>query len=315
MTADTSRSEETPVEGATSPGDSDPLANEPDEPTRTPNAFRRVARRFVRNKTAVAALILLVLIMAASLLAPLLAPYHPNEVDIANRLSGPSAAHLLGTDALGRDTLSRLLYAGRVSVSAAVLAVTVASVLGIPSAMIAGYSGGRIDWCLNRVADILMTFPSLVLTIAIIAATGPGLTKAMISLGVVYAPRVFRVVRGATLAVRQETYVEASVSIGTPTRTIIRKRVLPNILSPTLVQVSLLLASALLAEVTISLLGLGALPPTASWGSMLGQAFQEMRSNPMLVVYPGIAVALTSLAFNLFGDGLRDSFGREIRKG
>lgn len=298
-------------------------AGEPNESTaaqqwsglRRAPELRRVARRFWGNKTAVAAAAVLVFVVGVCVAAPVLAPYDPTQVDIPNRLSGPTWQHLLGTDALGRDTLSRVMYGGRVSIGAACLAVAIACTLGVPAGMLGGYLGGKVDWCINRAADVLMTFPALVLTMAIIAATGPGLIRAMVSLGIVYSPRMFRVVRGATLSVREEVYVEASVSIGAPDSLMIRKHVLPNILSPTLVQVTLLLASALLAEVTISLLGLGALPPTASWGSMLGQAFQEIRDVPMLVVYPGVAVALTSLAFNLLGDGLRDSFGREIRKG
>ncbi|RFS83423.1 ABC transporter permease [Actinomadura spongiicola] len=275
---------------------------------------RAVVRRFRANRSAVVGCALLLLIIIVTAAAPLIAPYGPTQVDISDRLSGPTAEHWLGTDSLGRDTLTRLMYGGRVSLAAAGLAVLIATAIGLPLGLISGYFGGVVDWFLDRAADVLMSFPAIVLTIAIIAAVGPGLTTAMVSLGIVYAPRMFRVVRGSTIEVRREVYIEASTSIGTPSLMILRKRVMPNILPATLVQLSFLLASALLAEVTVSLLGLGALPPTASWGSMLGQAFQEMRSQPWLAVYPGIAIAIATLCFNLVGDGLRDAFGRETRK-
>ncbi|MEO6957539.1 MAG: ABC transporter permease [Antricoccus sp.] len=277
--------------------------------------LKRFLRRFWGNKLAVVASVVLLLIILVAVAAPLIAPYRPDEIDVLNRLSGPTVQHWLGTDSLGRDTLSRLMYAGRASLAAAALAVGIAVVVGVPLGMLAGYVGGKLDWLLSRAADVLMTFPAIVLAIAIIAATGPGLTTAMTALGIVYSPRLFRIVRSSTLGVRAETYIEASISIGTPSITIIRKRILPNILSPLLVQTSLLLAAALLAEAALSLLGLGVIPPTPSWGNMLGRGFADIRSTPMLVVYPGIAIALATLSFNLIGDGLRDSFGRETRKG
>jgi peptide/nickel transport system permease protein len=287
----------------------------PVAPPRGMPGLRRFGRRFTANKLALCALIVLVLMILAAVLAPLLAPYGSDAIDVANRLSGSTPEHILGTDSLGRDTLSRLLYGGRASLLAALLAVGIATVIGLPLGLIAGYFGRAVDWLLGRAADVIMTFPAIILAIAIIAATGPGLTQAMLALGVVYAPRLFRVVRSATLAARAETYVVASISIGTPTRRIIARRVLPNILSPLLVQISLLLAAALLAEAALSLLGLGVVPPTPSWGNILGQGFQQIRSTPMLVVWPGAAIAIATLCFNLIGDGLRDALGRETRKG
>ncbi|MGH3585422.1 MAG: ABC transporter permease [Pseudonocardia sp.] len=275
---------------------------------------RGIVRRFRANRSAVIGLGLLLAIILLCAAAPIIAPYGPAQIDILDRLSGPTTEHWLGTDTLGRDTLSRLMYGGQLSLAAAGLAVAIATIIGLPAGLAGGYFGGAVDWFFDRASDVLMAFPAIVLTIAIIAATGPGLTTAMVSLGIVYAPRLYRVVRGATLAVRREVYIEASTSIGTPALMILRKRVLPNILPATLVQLSFLLASALLAEVTISLLGLGALPPMASWGSMLGQAFLEIRTSPLLAVYPGIAIAIATLCFNLIGDGLRDAFGRETRK-
>ncbi|MFI0424244.1 ABC transporter permease [Spongiactinospora sp. 9N601] len=294
-----------------------PRPKKPEEPAvrrRRAGRFGQLARRFAGNKPAVAGGVLLFVILVVTMGAPLFAPYTPEQINIADRLSGPTPAHWLGTDALGRDTLSRLLFGGQISLAASALSVAIATLIGLPLGILAGYVGRGPDWLLNRASDILMTFPALVLTIAIIAVVGPGLTTAMISLGIVYSARLFRVIRSATLVVRQEVYIEASISIGTPGRTILLRRILPNVLPPLLIQISFLLASALLAEVTISLLGLGALPPTASWGSMLGQAFAEIRGTPSLAVFPGIAIALATLSFNLVGDGLRDSFGRATRK-
>ena len=277
--------------------------------------LKRFVRRFRSNRLAVFATIVLTLILVSSFAAPLLAPYDPNAIDVMNRLAGPTTEHWLGTDSLGRDTFSRLLYAGRVSLMAAALAVGIAVAAGVPLGLVAGYFGGWVDWVLGRLADVLMTFPAVILAIAIIAATGPGLVNAMVALGVVYAPRLFRVVRSATLAVRQETYVEASISIGTPAHSVMMRRVLPNVLSPLLVQVSLMLAAALLAEAALSLLGLGVVPPTPSFGNMLGRGFTEIRTTPLLVWFPGLMIAVATLSFNLIGDGLRDSLGRETRKG
>ena len=287
-------------------------------PAATPvraRGLHRFLRRFRGNKLAVVASVVLFLIIFVSVFAPWIAPYKPEQIDVLNRLSGSTPEHWLGTDSLGRDILSRLMWAGRASLAAASLAVGIAIVIGVPLGLLGGYLGGKTDWLLSRAADVLMTFPAIILAIAIIAATGPGLTTAMSALVVVYSPRLFRLVRSSTLGVRAETYIEASISIGTPNMTIIRKRILPNILSPLLVQVSLLLAAALLAEAALSLLGLGVIPPTPSWGNMLGRGFGDIRSSPNLVLYPGIAIALATLSFNLIGDGLRDSFGRETRKG
>lgn len=281
----------------------------------TAPGLSRFLRRFGSNKLAVLASLVLSAIVITSLAAPLIAPYEPDQIDVLNRLAGPTPEHWMGTDSLGRDTFSRLLYAGRVSLAAAALAVAIAVILGVPLGLVAGYFGGWVDWVLGRTADVLMTFPAVILAIAIIAATGPGLVNAMAALGIVYAPRLFRVVRSATLGVRQETYIEASISIGTPARSIIVRRILPNVLSPLMVQISLMLAAALLAEAALSLLGLGVVPPTPSFGNMLGRGFTEIRTAPLLVWFPGIMIALATLSFNLIGDGLRDSLGRETRTG
>ena len=290
-------------------------AEEPQPVRVLPSSRTRFRRRFLANTPAVAALVFLLVLVASAVLAPLLAPYEAEAISVIDRLQPPTAQHLLGTDDLGRDVLSRLLFASRVSLGAAAMAVGISFVLGTPFGLLAGYLGGRWDTLMSRFADTLMSMPTLILAIGIIAAMGPGLTNAMIALGIVYSPRLFRVVRGATLAVRAETFIEASISVGASTTRIIKRHVLPNVLSPLIVQLSLMMAFALLAEASLSFLGLGVVPPDASWGVMLGRAFRDIRVSPYLIYWPGLAIASTTLAFNMLGDGLRDALGREIRTG
>jgi ABC-type dipeptide/oligopeptide/nickel transport system permease subunit len=275
---------------------------------------QRFWRRFRRQRPALLSLLLLLLLTGIAVLAPLLAPADPDDQNLRNVLAGPGAdGHLLGTDQFGRDMLSRMLVASRISLLAAVEAVGVAVVLGVPLGLVGAYLGGRFDRWVVRLADAFMSFPPLILAVAIVAARGPGLTNAMFAVGLVTAPRLLRLVRSTVLSVREETYIEAARSIGTPAGRIIRRHVLPNVLSPLLVQLSLVAAFAMLAEATLSFLGLGVVPPQASWGSMLQEGARFVSLAPHLVIFPGIAIALTVLAFNVLGDGLRDSLGREIR--
>lgn len=277
---------------------------------------QRFWRRFRRQRPAVLALLFLLLLTAVAVFAPLLAPADPDDQNLRNVLAAPGAdGYLLGTDQFGRDMLSRMLVASRISLLAAVEAVGVAVVLGVPLGLVGAYLGGRFDRWVVRLADAFMSFPPLILAVAIVAARGPGLTNAMFAVGLVTAPRLLRLVRSSVLSVREETYIEAARSIGTPAGRIIRRHVLPNVLSPLLVQLSLVAAFAMLAEATLSFLGLGVVPPQASWGSMLQEGARFVSLAPHLVVLPGVAIALTVLAFNVLGDGLRDSLGREIRSG
>lgn len=277
---------------------------------------RGFLRRFRQKKAAVAALAFLVAVVVVSVLAPVLAPQDPNFQDLSSSLAPPlSDGHLLGTDELGRDVLSRLMYAGRISMLAALQAVSVGFVLGVPLGLLSGYAGGVVDTIVMRVTDGVMSFPPLILAIAIISVLGPNLRNAMIAVGIVFAPRFLRLVRASVLAVREETYIEAARTIGTPVRSIIVRHVLPNVLSPMIVQLSLAAGFTLLAEAGLSFLGLGVQPPDASWGSMMGRSFRVLSQEPWLIVWPGAMVVLSVLSFNLLGDGLRDSLGRETRKG
>lgn len=275
---------------------------------------QRFRRRFLRNRPAVAAAAFLVVVTLVAVAAPLLAPFEPDAIDPTNVLQGPSGDHLLGTDDLGRDVLSRLLFGARTSLVAAVLAVSISFAMGVPTGLVAGYARGWWDVVLNKVSDTLMSLPPLVLALGVIAATGPGLINAMVAIGILFTPRMFRVVRGATFGVRAETFVEAAVSAGATSPRIIRRHILPNVLAPLTVEVSLLMAFALLAEASLSFLGLGVVPPDTSWGVMLGRAFRDIYTEPSLIYWPGLAIALTTVSFNLIGDGIRDAMGREIRR-
>lgn len=276
--------------------------------------LRRFWRRLRQQRSAMIAAGFVIFIVATAVFAPLLATHDPNQQELANFLLPPSSEHWFGTDDLGRDLYSRMLFAGRISLLAAVQSVAVAAILGVLPGILAGFSGGWIDSAIMRTTDAVMAFPPIILAISIVAVLGPGLRNAMIAIGVIFAPRFIRLGRGATLSVRQETYIEASRSIGTPRHTVIRRHVLPNVAAPLIVQASLMLGVAMLAEAALSFIGLGVQAPDASWGSLLQRGFRLTQSAPWLTIFPGIPIALTVLALNIFGDGLRDSLGREVRK-
>lgn len=276
--------------------------------------LRRFVARFRHERAALIALGFLATVALVAVAAPWLTPYDPNETDLRNALASPNGSNLLGTDELGRDVLTRLMFAARISLVAVLQALTVGVILGVPAGLIAGYIGGWVDAIVMRITDALMSFPPIILAIAIVGVLGPDLTNAMIAIGVIFAPRFLRLIRGSVLEVREETYIEASLSIGTPHLWILRKRVLPNAMSPLIVQLSLSAGVAMIAEASLSFLGLGVQPPDASWGSMLGRAVRHMDRAPWLIVFPGIAIAACVLALNVLGDGIRDSFGRETRR-
>jgi ABC-type dipeptide/oligopeptide/nickel transport system permease subunit len=286
-----------------------------DESRPPESARRRFLRRLRRQPLALIAMIFMAIIVLIAIFAPLIAPFDPDDNNLRDVLKGPSGDHWLGTDQNGRDTLSRLIFGARVSLLAAGQAVGIALLLGLIPGLLAGYFGRWVDAVIMRFAEAIMTFPPLLLAMAIVGVLGPGLTKAMFAVGIVFAPRFARLVRGLVLSVREETYIEASHSIGTSTPRILRRHVLPNILSPLIVQISLALGFSMLAEAALSFLGLGVIPPQSSWGSMLQNAYTSLSTSKFQAIPPGVAIMLTVLAFNLIGDGIRDSLGREIRKG
>jgi peptide/nickel transport system permease protein len=271
----------------------------------------RTIRRLLRDPFATAGLVVLLIFLVVAICAPLLAPFDPNAQELVLRLKGPSGEHWLGTDDFGRDQLSRLIFGARISLYAASEAVAVAVCLGVPLGMLAGYVGGSLDSVLSRIADGLMSVPALVSAFMIVAVVGPGLTNAMFAIGVVFMPRFFRVARASTQQVREETFIEGARVVGCSPLRIVLVHVFPNALSPILVQVGLVFGSAITAESSLSFLGVGVQAPTASWGSMLFTASNNMLLAGYLVWAPGIAIALTVLAFMLFGEGLRRALGVE----
>ena len=249
----------------------------------------------------------LAIVILLAILAPLVTFHHPNAQSVTAILDGPSADHWLGTDDLGRDVWARLVYGARVSLQASVIAVAVAIVLGVPAGLIAGFLSGWTDTVLMRIVDTLLAFPAIVLAVGITAALGPGLTNAMVAVGVVFAPSMARVTRGQVLATKERLYVDAAVTFGSPPwRTIVR-HIVPNAIQPVIVQATLLLGLALLAEASLSFIGLGVQAPEASWGVMLRRAAQFLSRAAYHIYAPGLAIALTVLAFNALGDSLRDA--------
>jgi len=269
---------------------------------------RLALRRFARRRAALVGVVYLALLVAGAVLAPAVAPYDPIKQDLSHMLSAPSSAHLLGTDDLGRDVLTRLLYGARLSLGAACLAVAIATLAGVPIGLVAGYLGGAVDDALMRVIDALQAFPALILAMAIAAALGPGLFNVMVAVGIVYTPRFARLVRGQVLSLREEPFVESARAAGASHSRVLARHVLPNVVAPIVVQVSIGVAFALLAETALSFLGVGIKPPEPSWGTDVGRGYRFMRLAPWLVFMPGTTILLTALAFNLVGDGIRDAF-------
>jgi peptide/nickel transport system permease protein len=264
-----------------------------------------IVRGILRRPATLFGLGFLLLLVLAAVLAPLIAPYDPNQQDLLVRLQSPGAHHWLGTDDYGRDVLSRLVYGARISLWAALQAVVVALVIGLPLGVVAGYRGGWVSVVLTRIMDALMSAPSLVLAITIVAVLGTGITNAMFAIGLVMAPRFFRVARAGTMDVRQETYIEASIALGCSTLRTAVRHVLPNVLPPIVLVMAVSLGTAVAAEASLSFLGLGVRAPTASWGSMLSTASSNMWLAPYLVWPPGVMIFLTVLSFTYVGDGVR----------
>jgi len=269
---------------------------------------RRAMRRLVREPAALVAAAYLLALLAATLTYKYWWPYSPTKGDFNNVLRGPFGHHWLGTDRLGRDIVARLLAGAGVSLRASFQVVITSLVIALPLGLASGYLGGWFDTTLMRIMDGILAIPALILALAIAGVLGPGLTNAMIALSIVFIPSFTRLVRAQTLAVREETYIEASQSIGSRSSWLLAARVLPNVASPIIVQASLALGAVLLAEAALSFLGVGLQPPQASWGVMLSDAYEKIFTYPWQMMYPGVAIALTVLAFNLLGDGLRDAF-------
>lgn len=270
-------------------------------------------KRFRRNKVALVAAVFLVLLILAALFAPLIVPQDPNLQNLSEINREPSGEHWFGQDDLGRDVFARIIYGARVSLQASFMAVGLALVVAVPLGLLTGFVGGWVDLSLMRISDAIQVIPALVLALVIAGILGPGTTNVALALGLVFTPGFVRLVRGQVISVREETYVEASRSVGAKPLYIMRKRVLHNVASPLIVQAAVTAGFALLAEATLSFLGLGVRAPAASWGSMLNRAFAQVYQAGWLLYFPGGAIAITVLAFNLVGDGLRDALGGGTR--
>jgi peptide/nickel transport system permease protein len=283
-------------------------------PLEEPTRLNKFAGWFRHDLRGALSLTTLVLLMVLSALSPWLAPYSPIEQDVEAMFAPMSAQHWFGTDDLGRDVFSRLLHGGMASLYASFLAVGVSILIGVPTGLIAGYLGGWTDEIISRVIDSFLSFPAIILAIAVTGALGIGLTNGMIAVGIVFAPQLARLVRARTLVVRNELYVDSARCFGASTGHILWRHVLPNTVQPVIVQVTLLLAAALLAEASLSFLGLGTQPPDASWGSMLARAYQNMEIAPTLMYPPGIAILVTALAFNMLGESMREALDPTFKR-
>jgi len=293
----------------------------PEQPTVQLRSQRqRLWRTFVQNKTAIIGLILVILIAFVAVFAdnwfialpqgekpaPLLAPFDPLRQDARRRLAAPSREHPLGLDSYGRDTLSRIIYGTRVSLLVGICSVLLGGTLGTLIGLMAGYMGGKVENVLMRVVDVLMAFPSLIMGLMVLAVLGSGLFKMILAIGIVLSPNFARVAHGATLSVKENEYVMAARAIGAGQFRILRRHVLPNILGEVVVLSSIWTAIAIRVEANLSFIGLGVPPPTPAWGSMIRDGTQHLGYAPWVSLFPGLAILITVLAFNLLGDGLRD---------
>jgi peptide/nickel transport system permease protein len=287
------------------PYDSALATQRADETIESP--MRRALRRLRRRKGAIAGLIVILIFVALAVFAPLIAPFDPAAQSWSAVRKAPSALYWFGTDDVGRDVLSRVIFGTRASLLAGVISVGIALSIGVPLGLTAGYLGGWVDAILSRITDAMLAVPFLILAIALAAFLGPSLGNAMIAIGVTTTPIFIRLTRGQVMAVKVEDYVEAARAIGNPRWRIALFHILPNILPALLVQATLSIAAAIIAEAALSFLGLGQQPPAPSWGSMLNSAQRFLTTGPWMAVWPGLAIFLTVLSFNLLGDGLRDA--------
>jgi peptide/nickel transport system permease protein len=268
--------------------------------------MRGLWRIFARNRIAVMGLILILIIVFIAVFSPFLAPSDPIDQKMAERLTGPMAEHLMGTDDFGRDILSRTLYGTRISLLVGVLSIALAVVVGIMLGIYAGFKGGMFENVIMRGTDILMSFPSLVMGLMVVAVLGSGLIKLILALGIVFTPRVIRIAHGPTLSLKALEFIDAAKALGLSDWRIVTKHLLPNVLGEVFVMGTLWIGTAIRIEASLSFLGLGVSPPTPTWGNMIRGGLDYLAEAPWISLFPGIAILITVLAFNLLGDGIRD---------
>lgn len=274
---------------------------------------RQVLWRLRRSKSALVGSIILGALVLAAFAAPLLTPYEPLAIEPVDRLQPPNARHWLGTDVLGRDLFTRILFGSRVSLQTGLISVTIALLIGVPMGLLAGFYGGFTDRSLMRVVDLMLTFPGILLALVLIAILGPDLFNAMLAVGVSASPAFARVVRATVLSSREQTYVEAARAVGCSNMRIMLRHILPNTMAPIIVLGTLGVAGAIIAAAALSYLGLGARPPEPEWGALLSEGRNYLRVAWWMTTFPGLAIMTAVLSINLLGDGLRDAFDPRLQ--
>lgn len=282
-------------------------------PKKRKSRMKDVWIRLRRSRLAMLGLAILVLLILVAIFADFIAPYDYAEQDLMNSLQKPSSAHLMGTDEFGRDIFSRLVYGSRISLIVGFIAVGISVILGGSLGAIAGYFGGRVDQIIMRFMDILLAIPAILLSIAVLAALGPGLFNLMIATGISAMPGYARIVRASVLSVKEQEFVEAARAVGAGNAQIIVKHIIPNSLAPLIVQATLGISSAILTAASLSFLGLGITPPTPEWGAMLSGGRSFIRDYSYITFFPGLAIAITIFALNVLGDGLRDALDPKLK--
>ncbi|MGD2076805.1 MAG: ABC transporter permease [Chloroflexota bacterium] len=299
----------------TAPASSELSAQSDEQYVETAGFWRTTMRRLLRHPVGRIGLIITVILILMAILGPTISPYDPNAIDFDNRFSPPTLEHYFGTDDFGRDTFSRILYGARISLMVGVIAVFIAGTLGTTFGLISGYTTRRwVDETIMRGMDILFAFPAILLAIAILAALGKGVANAMIAIGLVYTPIFARIARSAVLSVRNEEYVTAARALGTRNSVILPRHILPNSMAPIIVEVSLSLAFAILAEAALSFFGLGTQPPDPSWGRMLAEGRAYFQQSFWMALFPGLAIMFSVMGFNFLGDGLRDALDPKMKQ-
>lgn len=281
-------------------------------PVRSP--WREFFRRFRHERLAIAAGLFLLVLVLSAVFAPFVAPFDPNEPDYMQILQGPSAAHWVGTDAYGRDILSRIIYGARISLAIGFLSVSLGGLVGVVLGLISGFYGGWIDSIIMRVCDVLLAFPGILLAIGVIAILGPGIDNVIYAVAVFSVPVFARLVRGSTLALKQAVYIDAARAIGVKNTMIMLRHLLPGTLPSVIVYFSMRIGTAILTAASLSFIGLGAQPPSPEWGAMLADGRGYIGVATHVTLYPGLAIFITVLAFNVLGDGLRDALDPKLRR-
>ncbi|SRR5690606_2969853 len=284
-----------------------------DEAPHSVSLGRDTLRRLLRSPSAVAGAVLVGVLVLAGVLAPLLTPHDPVQQNLRAVLQAPSLTHPLGTDQLGRDILARILFGARLTLFIGAFAVVVGMVLGVPLGIVSGFYRGTIDMVVQRVMDLMLSFTSFLLALTLVALLGVGLTNVIVAVGISTIPRFARLVRSSVLSIREVTYIEASLALGARGRRVLWRHVLPNSLAPVIVQATLSMGATILTAAGLGFLGLGVQPPTPEWGAMLGEGRNYIFTQPSVTTFPGLAIFLAVVGFNLLGDGLRDALDPQLR--